>query len=73
MLGLYLYTLTIGHKSGNMFSILNKITLQKQSQTFVTNNVFLDKNIKPQHQQNKKIKYKNPCRSRGLNPRAIRF
>jgi len=27
MLGLYLYTLKIGHKSCNMLSILNKLTL----------------------------------------------
>jgi len=27
MLGLYLYTLIIGHKSCNMLSILNKLTL----------------------------------------------
>ena len=41
MLGLYLYTLIIGHKSCNMLSILNKLTLKKELQTFVTNNVFL--------------------------------
>jgi len=39
MLGLYLYTLIIGHKSCNMLSILNELTLQKELQTFVTNNV----------------------------------
>ena len=43
MLGLYLYTLRIGHKSGNMLSILNKLKMQKELQTFVTNNVFLTK------------------------------
>ena len=43
MLGLYLHTLTIGHKSCTMLSILNKLTLQKELQTFVTNNVFLNK------------------------------
>jgi len=34
MLGLYLYTLihVIGHKSCNMLSILNKLTLQKELQ-----------------------------------------
>jgi len=40
MLGLYLDTLTIGHTSCNMISMLNKLTLQKELQTFVTNNVF---------------------------------
>ena len=43
ILGLYLYTLIIGHKSCTMFSILNKLTLQKELQNVVTNNVFLDK------------------------------
>jgi len=43
MLGRYLYTLIIGHKSCNMLSMLNKLTLKKELQTLVTNNVFLDK------------------------------
>jgi len=43
MLGLYLYTLIIGHKSVNMLSILNKLTLKKQLHNFVTNKVFWDK------------------------------
>jgi len=43
MLGLYLYTLIIGHESCNMLNILNKLTLQKELQIFVTKNVFLDK------------------------------
>jgi len=43
MLVLYLYTLIINHKSSNMLRILNKLTLYKELQTFVTNNVFLDK------------------------------
>ena len=52
MLGLYLYTLRIGHKSGNMLSMLNKLTLQKELQTFVTNNVFFffTKKVKTQKQ-----------------------
>jgi len=50
-----------------MFSILNKFTLQKELQTFVINNVFLDKRSKNTTTE-KKIKHKNPCRSRGLNP-----
>ena len=37
-----------------MLSILNKLTLQKKLQDFVTNNVFLAKQVKTQHQQNKK-------------------
>ena len=40
MLGLYLYTLIISHKSSNMLRILNKLALYKELQTFVTNNVF---------------------------------
>jgi len=67
MLGLYLYNLIIGHKSCNMLSILNKSILLKELQTFVINNVFLDK--KSKHPTTKqKIKHENPCRSRGLNP-----
>jgi len=46
MLGLYLYTLIMGHNSCKMLSILNKLTLQKELQNFVTNNVFLDKKVK---------------------------
>jgi len=41
MLGLYLYTLIIGHKCYNMLSILNKLTLQNKLQNFETKNVFL--------------------------------
>jgi len=43
MLCLYIDTLIIGHKFSNMLSILNELTLQKQLQNFVTNNVFLTK------------------------------
>jgi len=61
MLGLYLYTLIIGHKSCNMSSILNKITLQKELQNFVTNNVFLDKQGKTQQQKPpQQIKHTEP-------------
>jgi len=35
MLGLYLYTLMIGHKSCNMLSILNKLKFQKKLQNIV--------------------------------------
>ena len=51
MLGLYLYTFTISHKSCKMLSILNNIALQKELQISVTNNVFLDENLK--HNNNK--------------------
>ena len=37
------YTLIISHKSGKMLSILINITLQKDLQNFVTNNLFMDK------------------------------
>ena len=41
ILGLYLYTLIIGQKYCNMLlSRLNKLTLQKKLQNFVTNNEF---------------------------------
>jgi len=46
MLGLYLYTLIIGHKSCNMLGILNKLIMLKELQTIVINNVFLDKKSK---------------------------
>jgi len=65
ILGLYLYTLIIGHKSCKMFSIVNELTLQNKLQNFVTNNVFLDKKKKTQQQQNKKEK-KNRCRDREM-------
>jgi len=51
MLSLYLYTLRIGHKSGNMLSILNKLILQKELQNFVKINVFVYKKVK--HNNNK--------------------
>jgi len=37
-----------------MLSKLNKLTLQKKLQTLVKNNVFLDKKVKTQQQQNNK-------------------
>jgi len=40
-----------------MLSILNKLTLQNKIANFVTNNVLLDKQVKLQQQQNKKIKH----------------
>jgi len=36
-----------------MLSILNKLTLQKKLQNVVKNNVFLDRKVKTQQQQNK--------------------
>jgi len=51
-----------------MLSILNKLTLQKELQNVVTNNVFFVQKVKTQQQQNKKTKHKNPSRSRKLNP-----
>jgi len=60
MLGLYLYILTISHKSSNMLRTLNKLTLYKELQSFETNNVFSDKKVKTQQQQqNKKSNLKN--------------
>jgi len=43
MLGLYLYTLIISNKSCEMLSILNELTMRKDLQNIVTNNVFMDK------------------------------
>ena len=43
MLGLYLYTHLISHKSCQLLSILNKLTLQKDLQNIVANKVFMDK------------------------------
>jgi len=37
-------------------------------QNFLATNVFLVKKVKTQQQQIKKVKHKNRCRSRGLNP-----
>ena len=68
MLGLYLYTFIIGHTSCNMLSMLNKLTLNKELQTLVTDNVFLNKKRKHTTTTKQKIKHKNPCRSRELNP-----
>jgi len=54
MLVLYPYTLIIGHIL--LLCILNLLTLQKKMQNCVTNNVFLDKKVKTQQQQNNKNK-----------------
>jgi len=67
MRGLYIYTLKIDHKSCNMLSILNKVTLQKELQSSVTNSVLwaTSKNTTTTKQ---KIKHKTACWSRALNP-----
>jgi len=46
MLGLYLYTLIIRHKSCNILRLLNKLTWKKELQIFVTNYMVFDKKIK---------------------------
>jgi len=46
MLSLYLYTIIIGHKSCNVYSILNKLTFQKELQYYMRNNVFFTKKSK---------------------------
>jgi len=51
-----------------MLSIKHKLILQKQMQSFATNNVFLD--IKVKHKSNN---HKNPCRRRESNPEALAF
>jgi len=67
MLGLHLYTLIISHKSSKMLRILNKLTLYKELQTFMTNNVCLDKKVKAQQQQNKTSNIK-PVPEPGIEP-----
>ena len=63
MLGLYLYTLIIGHKSCNMLSLLNKLALQNELQNavqkFDTNKLLLDKKVKIQQHKNKKSNIKS--------------
>jgi len=58
MLGQYLHTLINGDKCCStlycMLSILNELTLQKEWQKFMTNNVLLDKKNTQQQQRNKK-------------------
>ena len=78
MLGLYVNTLIIGHKSCNMLSIINRLTLQKELQSFVTNNVFFDKKIKTQQQQNKKSNIKTVAGAGNwtrdiLHPKRMRY
>jgi len=58
MLGLYPYSLIIGHKSCNVLIMLNKLPLQRELQNVVTNNVFFGQKVKTQPQQNKKSNIK---------------
>ena len=69
MLGHFLYTLlhVIGHKSCNMLSILNKLTLQKELPNVVTNNALLGKQSKNTTVNKTKLKHENRCRSGELN------
>jgi len=67
MLGLYLYTLILGHKSCNMLSILNRLTLQKELQMCVTCNVFWTKS-KNTTAKKQNIKHKNPLPEPGIEP-----
>jgi len=46
MLGLHLYTPKIGHKSCNMLSILNILTLQKELQKYVPTKCVLKQKVK---------------------------
>jgi len=62
MLGLYLYTLIIGHKSCNM---LNELPLQKELPNFGTNNVFVWTKSKITSTTKQKIKHK-------LHPKRMR-
>ena len=53
-----------------MLSILNKLTLQNELQNIVTNN-FLWTKSKNTTTTKQKIKPKNPCLSRELNPGQV--
>jgi len=68
MLGLYLYTLIIGHMSFKMLCILNKLILKKNLHNFVTNRIYCVLDLKKTTHQRKKIIHKNPCRNREMNP-----
>jgi len=66
MLGLYLYTLKISHKSCNMSKVLNTLALQKGIANLCDKYCVFGQILKTQQQQLKKP-HKNPCLSRGLN------
>ena len=70
MLGLYLDTRIIGYKYCSMLSILFKLTLQKECQTIVTNNLFWTKN-KTTSSTKQNIKHKNPCQSQESNTEPL--
>jgi len=53
-----------------MLSILYEITLEKELQNSMTNNVFWDKQVIPQLQQNKKAN-KNPSQSQESKPGTL--
>ena len=50
---LCIFTLIIVHKSCNISGILNKLTLQKELQNYVTKNCVSGQKVKTQQQQNK--------------------
>jgi len=58
MLDLYIYTLKIGHKSCKILCILNELTLQKELQHCVTDNVLLEKKLKHNNNKTKNETYK---------------
>jgi len=66
MLGLYLDTIITSHKFGILLSKPNELTVQKELQNVMTNNVFLTK--KSENKTKQKSKHKLPCQSRELNP-----
>ena len=68
MLGLD--TLIICHKSCSMLSILNKLTLQKELQHFVTNNVFWTKS-KNTRTTKQTIKHEKTLPETGIEPRTF--
>ena len=67
MLGLYLYTLIISHKSCNLLSILNKLTVQKNAKVCDTSCVFGQKTNKntTTKQKNQTLK---PLPEPGIEP-----
>jgi len=71
MLGLFLYTLIIGHTYFNMLSILNKFTLQEKLHYFVTNTVFVQKS-KNSTTAKQNIKHKTPFPEPGIKLRTSR-
>jgi len=58
MLGLYLYTLIISHKSCNLLSILNKLTVQKKCKSLWHIMCFRTKNKQKHNNKTKKSNIK---------------